>query len=102
MREAPVLRSHLWSLLADPAASPVERASAAVALAEGGREEHATGEKLRAMADAVASPKLRVVIEAAAEGSEAKLARALEQLDDADAATRVEERTMASDDECER
>jgi hypothetical protein len=81
MREAPVLRSQLWSLLSDPKAEPMERAGAAVALAAEGRDEKGTHERLRAVAVAVAEPKLRVVIEAAAMRADGKLARALDQLE---------------------
>ncbi len=82
MRQAPVLRSHLWSMLADPAASMRDRAGAAVALSHGADEEPATKERLRVMAQSVASPKLRVAIEAAAEGADARLERALEELEE--------------------
>lgn len=84
MRQAPVLRSTLWSLLGDPNASSTDRAGAAVALAESGRDEPSTQERLRVVAGAVASPRLRVVIEAAAEGTDARLTRAIELLDEDD------------------
>ncbi|MEI8256616.1 MAG: hypothetical protein WCJ30_13160 [Deltaproteobacteria bacterium] len=84
MRQAPVLRSHLWSMLADPGASTRDRAGAAVALSHGAGEEPATQQRLRVMAQSVASPRLRVAIEAAAEGEDARLERALEQLEQDD------------------
>ena len=85
MRVAPVLRTHLWALLSDPNAAASDRAGAAVALARGG-EEGGTNERLRVVAGAVAEPRLRVVIEAVATGSEAKIETALEALE-ADAGT---------------
>jgi hypothetical protein len=67
MRSAPVLRAQLWACLNDPDASPDERAAAAVALASGD-EGRCEGERIRVAAQGIASPRLRVVLEAAADG----------------------------------
>lgn len=77
-RVAPVRREALWSTLAD-ATQPAEvRAAAAMAL----RPRLADDERgrLRVMAAACASPKLRVALEATSMGDEARLAAALEDV----------------------
>jgi hypothetical protein len=82
-RTASVSQERLWRIAEDPAAEPVARAGAVVALAPAlSPEERA---KLRATARETVSPKLRVVIEAAVEGGDdAALAAKLSELDATD------------------
>jgi hypothetical protein len=80
MRAAPVLDDQLWALLSDPSTAPSTRAGAAVVLAS--HADEGTREKLRIAAQSIASPKLRVVIETAADGEEheLELVRALDEV----------------------
>jgi hypothetical protein len=75
-RTASLTPEILWRIAEDPAASTTARTGAAVALRstldDSGRE------RLRIAAAASASPKLRVVLEAAAEQEEGPLVRAVE------------------------
>ena len=82
MRAAPVLDDQLWALLSDPSTSPSARAGAAVVLAS--HSDEGTREKLRIAAQSIASPKLRIVLETAAEGEERELelVRALDEVPD--------------------
>jgi hypothetical protein len=68
----------LWEILEDAAAAPARRAAAAVALSphldERGRE------RLRIAAQATATPKLRIALEAAAEDDDDRLIRALDEV----------------------
>ena len=82
MRAAPVLDDQLWALLSDPNTSPSARAGAAVVLAS--HADEGTRDKLRIAAQSIASPKLRIVLEAAAEGEdrELELVRALDEVPD--------------------
>jgi hypothetical protein len=74
--------NRLWEVLEDPRASETARAGAVVALGSAVDEE--TRERLRAVSDATASPKLRVVIAAASNAEDdARLEAALAECDDA-------------------
>ncbi len=75
MRTAPISRDQLFGLVNDPRLDESTRAGAAAAL---GFEAAPTDrERLRATAAMIASPKLRVAVEAAAEGDQKKLLDAL-------------------------
>jgi hypothetical protein len=85
MRTPPVPRDRLWRIVESPTSEGAVRAAAAAAL--GGDvlsdEDRA---RLRGAARAVAAPKLRFAIEAAAGGSEEELAAALAEVEDDEAA----------------
>jgi hypothetical protein len=84
MRTAPLPRERLFRIVESPTAPAAERAAAAVAL--GGELDDETRGRLRVAADASASPKLRVVLTAAASGaSEAELEAALSEVATEDA-----------------
>jgi hypothetical protein len=76
----------LWRVLEDADAAPEQRVAAAVALSPdldpGGRE------RLRIVAQATVSPKLRIALEAAAEDDDERLVRALEEVSAAGEAER--------------
>lgn len=78
-RTAPVVPEKLWRIVEDPAATATARAGAAVALStaidEGGKK------RLAAAAEAVAAPKLRVALDAAAKGDEEALREALSEME---------------------
>jgi hypothetical protein len=78
-RTAPVVPEKLWRIVEDPAATAAARAGAAVALSaaidEGGKK------RLAAAAEAVAAPKLRVALDAAAKGDEEALREALSEVE---------------------
>src|SRR5262249_47139974 len=77
-REARVPRERLWRLVEDPGVDGATRARAAVALS-GDAEGR---ERLRVVAEATASPKVRVALERTAEGHEdARVAEALAELE---------------------
>jgi len=78
-RDRAVPEARLWQLVLS-ASEPVTRAAAAVALGPSLDEEGR--ERLRAAAQAVVTPKLRVALEAAAEGREAEIERALVELEE--------------------
>ena len=70
----------LWAIVEDPAAEPLARACAAVAL--GGTADPAAQKRLRIAAGAVASPALRVALESASAATdEAALEQALTELE---------------------
>ena len=70
----------LWAIVEDPAAEPLARACAAVAL--GGTADPAAQKRLRIAAGAVASPALRVALESASDATdEAALEQALTELE---------------------
>lgn len=74
-RTAPVVPERLFRIVEDPSLTPGARAGAAVAL---GLSLDVEGkERLKGAASAIASPKLRIAIEAAADGDEAALTEAL-------------------------
>ena len=73
-REASVDEEKLWAVVEDASAKPEARASAAAALRVKGEAPVA---RLRATAEATASPKLRVALEAAASDDDAVLEQAL-------------------------
>ncbi len=73
-REASVDEERLWAVVEDASAKPEVRASAAAALRVKGEAPVA---RLRATAEATASPKLRVALEAAATDDDALLEQAL-------------------------
>ncbi len=78
MRTAPVLRDQLFGLVSDTRLDASTRAGAAAALGlEAGPSDR---ERLRVTAATIASPKLRVVVEAAANGDQAKLLEALDSV----------------------
>ena len=66
-------------MIESPSLDPSHRAAAAVALRDQLDDEGKR--RLRVAADACASPKVRVALEAAAEDDDQKLSLALEQLD---------------------
>jgi hypothetical protein len=73
----------LWRILEDVTATPDRRAAAAVALSphldEGGRE------RVRIAAQATATPKLRIALEAAAADDDDRLIRALDEVSELEA-----------------
>lgn len=75
LRKAAVPRDAFWRVLEDGGADEETRAGAAAALSSEADEAERT--RLRVAADTVASPQLRVVLEAAAEGDDARLEDAL-------------------------
>jgi hypothetical protein len=79
-RSAGFDRDMLLGIVEDPARAPDERAAAAVALGTSLRDED--GERLRRVAAASASPKLRIAVDAALEGDDAALVEALEALEE--------------------
>ena len=68
MRTAPLPRERLFRIVEDPASAAADRAAAAVALGTDLDDESRA--RLRSAAEATAAPKLRVVIEAAADSFE--------------------------------
>ena len=78
-RTAPVGPERLFRIVEDPSLPPSARAGAAVALGasldEGGKA------RLKGVAEAIAAPKLRIAIEAAAVGDDAALTEALAALE---------------------
>jgi hypothetical protein len=78
-RVASVDEERLWSVVEDASAKPEARASAAAALRVKGDAPVA---RLRATAQATASPKLRVALEAAASDDDAQLERALAECEE--------------------
>jgi hypothetical protein len=80
MRAAPVLPEQLWACVNDPSAEPAMRAGAAAVLATEAAPE--TRERLRVAARLVAQPRLRVVLEAAADGRDDALTAALARVED--------------------
>jgi len=77
-REASVRPEDLLGVLEDPRAPEDVRAAAAAVLVR--KSDDATKARIRVVADATASPKLRVVLDAAARGAEDLLDRALEDV----------------------
>jgi len=76
-RVAALREEELLSILGDPKADPTARAGAAICLAANGDDAR---EKIRIAAEEIAAPKLRAAIDAALEGDEDTLERALEVL----------------------
>jgi hypothetical protein len=74
-RTAPLDPERLWRIVEDARATPVARVSAAVALSASIDAQGRT--RLKTMADAVASPRLRIALEAAASEDEEALREAL-------------------------
>lgn len=74
-RTAPVASERLFRIVEDPSLTPSTRAGAAVALGAS-LDEHGKV-RLKGAAGAIAAPKLRVAIEAAADGDETALTEAL-------------------------
>ncbi len=79
-RSAAVDLEQLWRLVEDPTAPPKDRATAAAALTADRSE--ATRARIHATAEAVASPRLRVALEAASGPNDAELIAALDELED--------------------
>lgn len=79
LRTAAVDAERLWKVLESPSAAPNDRAAAAVALSAA--TEEGTKERIRIAADAIAEPKLRVAVQAAASEDEAALEQALEEVE---------------------
>ncbi len=85
LRTAPILPERLWRLVEDSALPPATRAAAAVALGADLDDEGRS--RLRAAAEAVAAPRLRVAIErVAGGGSEDELAEALTEIQESEEA----------------
>ena len=79
-RTAPVAPETLWRLVEDPGSEPLARAAAAVAL---GAELDDEGRgRLRVVAGAVAAPKLRVALEAAANDDQGDLCAAMAEVEE--------------------
>jgi hypothetical protein len=78
MRSADVPRDAFWNLLLDGGADEEARAGAIAAIAADATHEERT--RLRAAADTVASPRLRVVLEAASHGDEEELTDAMDDV----------------------
>jgi hypothetical protein len=79
LRIAPVPSERLWHVVEDPGAEVTARAGAAVALAADLDDDRRA--RLRVAAEAIASPKLRVVLEQVAEGTaDLELESALDEL----------------------
>ncbi len=74
-RTAPVAPERLFRIVEDPSLAASTRAGAAVALGASLDEEGKV--RLKGAAGAIAAPKLRIAIEAAADGDEAALTEAL-------------------------
>lgn len=74
----PFSADELWSVLTNAQALPAERAAAAVAVSA--KLDERTKTRLRDVAASTALPRLRVVLEAAAEGDDALLSSALEEI----------------------
>jgi hypothetical protein len=68
----------LWSVLEDGASAPAHRAAAAVALSP--HLDDAGRQRVRIAAQATATPKLRVALEAAAEDDDVRLIEALDEV----------------------
>ena len=81
-REAEAVPEWLWAMVEDGRADPVARAAAAVAL--GPVLDDAERGRLRGVARVVVSPRLRVAIEAAADGDEEGVREALAELSSAE------------------
>ena len=79
-RTAPLLPEQLWRVVEDPSQKPAVRAGAAVVL--GSTVDDAGRARLRVTARAVAEPKVRIALEAAADGGDddEALERALAEL----------------------
>lgn len=79
LRTAALSKDKLWRVIEDASAGPLERAAAAVALGKDlGAEER---RRLERAARATAAPKLRVVLETAADAEDEQLAEHLEALE---------------------
>jgi hypothetical protein len=91
-RAAPVLFEALWKTVENGHAEPAARAAAAVAL--GPALDESGKERLRIAAGVVVTPKLRVVLEAAAAGDEEALTAALGEVEAAGLAPRPPPRSM--------
>jgi len=78
LRTAPLSRDRLWRIVQDASSEPQSRAAAAVALAT--EIDEPDRQQLNAVARATAAPKLRIALEAAANGDkdETELAALLE------------------------
>jgi hypothetical protein len=80
-REAPVFPEQLWAAVEDGQAAPEVRAAAAGARAPA--LDEVGKQRLRVAAGVVASPRLRVAIEAAAEGDDERLVEAMSAVEEA-------------------
>jgi hypothetical protein len=78
-RQAAVTVDQLWSVVEDATAKAATRAAAAIALR--GVVDEKGKRRLRVAAQATAAPQLRVALERAADGEDAEVAAALEELD---------------------
>jgi hypothetical protein len=79
-RTAPLLADDLWRVLEDVRAGESARAGAALALSTSlkGKDR----ERLRIASEAMASPSLRIAVEAAVDGNDERLAAALAAIED--------------------
>jgi hypothetical protein len=77
-RSADVPEERLWGMLENPTLDDAARAGAAVALS--GTADEARRQRLRIAADATVSPKIRVALEAAADGDDDAIAAAIAPL----------------------
>ncbi len=80
LRTAAIDTERLWHLLESAGAPPKQRAAAAIALSS--CDEQDAKARIRIAANAVAEPKLRVVLEAASQSDEAAIEQAMQELDE--------------------
>jgi predicted protein tyrosine phosphatase len=78
LRDAANTEESAWRVVADSAASEEARVGAAAALAS--KTDERGRERLRAVAETVASTRVRVAIEAAAKGDEDAIVEAMEKI----------------------
>jgi hypothetical protein len=78
LRSAPTSPERLVRVVESPASRPIDRAAAAIALQSSDDDEAKA--RVRVAAHAVADERLRVALEAATEGDDARLEAALEEL----------------------
>jgi hypothetical protein len=83
LREAHVHAEQLWRVVESARASGADRAAAAIALSASDDDDHI--ERLRIAAEAIAEPKVRVAISAAASGDDEAMESALCKISDAEA-----------------
>lgn len=86
-REQPLTESQLWAAVENPRAEGAQRAAAAIAL--GPSLDDAGRARLRIAAEAVATPPVRIAMEAVAHGDDEALVEAVEQVAEAQRAARA-------------
>lgn len=81
-RNVGLVADELWRVIEDAHAEPARRAAAAVALT--GALDEPGRQRLRVVANASAIGKLRIALEAAADGDDPRLSQAMEEIEAAD------------------